>query len=177
MLHTVSTRIVTTLAVAAMAFVGTAATALAVAPTSPQPTEMLADPPPASNPTIARANQIMGLDYRAFDALPKNEQPFDWSNDGCSTPWSPGTPILGDFNDDFFRACIQHDFGYANYGVGGLALSPNENTRGWIDDRLLEEMRRICNNEVSFIDRPIRHVFATTFHTGVRNFGHSAFYS
>ena len=181
MLHTLGThiarRVATTLAIAAMAVVGTATMALAVTPAAPQPIAVLSDPPPPTNPTIARANEIMSLDYKGFDALPKNEPPFDWSNDGCSTPWLPNTAILGDFNDDFFRACIQHDFGYANYGVGGLALSPNENTRGWIDDRLLEEMRRICNNEVSFIDRPICHIFAVTFHTAVRNFGRSAFYS
>jgi hypothetical protein len=179
--HSVSTRtarrIATTLAIAAMALAGAAATAVAATPAPPQPVEVQSGPPPATNPTIARANQIMSLDYKGFDALPKNEAPFDWSTDHCSTPWSPGTPILGDFNDDFERACDLHDFGYANYGAGGLALSTNEDTRAWIDDRLLQEMRRICNNEVSFLDRPLCHVFAVTFHTAVRNFGRGPFYS
>lgn len=34
--------------------------------------------------------------------------------------------------------------GYRNYGHG-LALSPNEDTRNWIDDRFHAEMNRICD--------------------------------
>jgi hypothetical protein len=117
----------------------------------------------------------MGLDYKAFDALPKNEAPFNWSADGCSNP-AGSVPVLGDFDDDFFRACLIHDFGYRNYGHG-LALSPNEDTRGWIDDRLLQETRRICNNEVPFLDRPICHAVAGAFWTAVRNFGRDSFYN
>jgi hypothetical protein len=173
----IARRIATTLAISAMAFAGTTATALAAAPAPPQSPEVQSDPPPATNPTIARANQIMGLDYAAFDRLPKNEPPFDWSNDHCSNPFGDTLPILGDFNDDFSRACDQHDFGYANYGAGGLQLSMNENTRGWIDDRLLQEMRRICNNEVPFLDIPFCHTAATAFYGAVRTFGRSAFYS
>jgi hypothetical protein len=85
-------------------------------------------------------------------------------------------PVLGDFDDDFFRACALHDFGYRNYGHG-LALSPNEDTRGWIDDRLLQETRRICNNEVPFLDRLICHGVASAFWTAVRNFGRDSFYN
>jgi hypothetical protein len=173
----IARRIATTFAIATMAFVGTAATALAATPAPPQSPEVQSDPPPATNPTIARANQIMSMDYAAFGRLSKNEPPFNWSSDHCSTPWSPGTPILGDFNDDFERACDQHDFGYANYGIGGLELSPNEGTRAWIDDRLQQEMRRICNNEVPFLDIPLCHTFATAFYGAVRTFGRGPFYS
>jgi len=171
------TRLVaTTLAIATMVFGGAAAPALAAtASPSKQATAALSDPPAPTNPTIARANQIMGLDYKAFDALPKNEAPFDWGNDGCSNP-AGSVPVLGDFDDDFFRACVLHDFGYRNYGHG-LALSPNEDTRGWIDDRLLQETRRICNNEVPFLDRLICHGVASAFWTAVRTFGRGSFYN
>jgi hypothetical protein len=101
-----------TLAIATMSLAAMTATALAAPSAQRQdPVTIQADPPPATNPTIARANQIMGLDYRAFDQLPKNEPPFDWSTNGCSTPWPQGAPIIGDFDDDFRRACDQHDFG------------------------------------------------------------------
>ncbi len=80
----IARRIATTLAIATMAFAGAAATALAATPAAPQQPEVLSDPPPATNPTIARANQIMSLDYAAFDRLPKNEPPFDWSTNHCS---------------------------------------------------------------------------------------------
>jgi hypothetical protein len=56
-------RVAATLVVATMAFGGAAAPALAgTASPSKQATGALSDPPAPTNPTIERANQIMGLD-------------------------------------------------------------------------------------------------------------------
>lgn len=61
---------------------------------------------------------------------------FDWSDDSCS--WTP--PYL---RERFHIACIQHDFGYRNFGKG-LTLARTENARAWIDNRFKAEMYRIC---------------------------------
>lgn len=81
------------------------------------------------------ADRIMNLSYGDFAEHPRDE-PFDWSTDGCTG--------IGEF---FAPACVQHDFGYRNYGAQGtLKLSPVEDTRKWIDDRFLSEMRRLCRD-------------------------------
>ncbi|QEU92132.1 hypothetical protein CP970_15570 [Streptomyces kanamyceticus] len=83
------------------------------------------------------ADRIMGLsrlDFINHDHIP----PFDWDTDGC-TFWPDGV---------FYEACAQHDFGYRNYGNHGsthLSLSPTEETKAWLDERLHNQMRFACN--------------------------------
>jgi hypothetical protein len=86
------------------------------------------------------ADRIMNLTAAQFA---KHEQvaPFDWSTDGCTG----STPGYGEL---FRQPCTQHDFGYRNYGgQGELKLSPTEETRDWIDQRFLEEMKRVCGQQ------------------------------
>ena len=81
----------------------------------------------------ADADRIMNLTYGDFANHPRVE-PFDWSTDGCTG-----------IGETFAPACVQHDFGYRNYGNhGALKLSPTEETRAWIDERFWHEMRRMC---------------------------------
>lgn len=102
----------------------------------------LAGPPAPSNPTIARANQIMSLEYEQFVQTP-HEAPFEWSTDGCSSP-VPADP----YRTVFDSACRQHDFGYRNYGAHyALKLSVTRETKDWIDTRFSAEMRQTCEDE------------------------------
>jgi hypothetical protein len=66
---------------------------------------------------------------------------FDWDSDSCS--WTPSS-----WKKLFDPACQQHDFGYRNFG-NGLTLGRDENTRKWIDDRFVTEMKAICNYRFS----------------------------
>lgn len=92
---------------------------------------------------LQRADFLMNRTYGQFPAYAQHrEAPFDWNTDGCTgTPW-PWSKV-------FRAACVMHDFGYRNYGRQGttrLQLDPTDNRRKWIDDRLLQEMKRICND-------------------------------
>lgn len=111
------------------------------------------------------------LAYKRKYAHKGSNRRFNWSADGCSNP--PGTDL--DFKDDFTPACILHDFGYRNFGRG-LKLGRNEDTRGWIDDRFLSEMRRICNNDVPWTDIAFCHGAAGAWWTSLRHGGRDAFY-
>ncbi|MFI0417414.1 phospholipase A2 [Spongiactinospora sp. 9N601] len=84
------------------------------------------------------ADLIMNLGYADF-AEQSQAEPFDWTTDGCTA-----TPPRQARR--FRQACEQHDFGYRNYGRGGLALWPEEDGRKWIDSRFLTEMRAICRD-------------------------------
>ncbi|WP_188274867.1 phospholipase A2 [Streptomyces sp. CBMA152] len=115
-----------------------------------------------------RADFLMARTYREFPAYAQqHEQPFDWDTDGCSPP----TPRL--WAQVFHDACVIHDFGYRNYGGQRLRLDPTEARRKSIDDRLLEEMLRICH------DRPDALAncadTARTMYQVVRQFGGLAF--
>jgi Prokaryotic phospholipase A2 len=123
-----------------------------------------------------RAKWIMNRTYSDFEdykrkyARTRVNRRFDWTADGCSNP--PGTDL--DFKDDFTPACVQHDFGYRNFG--GRKLGRNEDTRGWIDDRFLSEMRRICNNDVPWTDIGFCHGAAAAWWASLRHGGRDAFY-
>ncbi|MFK8912195.1 phospholipase A2 [Streptomyces sp. YS-3] len=117
-----------------------------------------------------RADFLMARTYREFPTYAQqHEKPFDWGTDGCSPP----TPRL--WAQVFHDACLIHDFGYHNYGGQRLRLDPTEARRTSIDDRLLEEMLRICH------DRPGALAncpgTARTMYQAVRQYGGPAFYA
>jgi hypothetical protein len=98
---------------------------------------------PRPDPVEEEAVRIMQLSYPDFlDVKESEPPPFNWHDDGCSA-WGQ----LGVFSLVFDGPCKQHDFGYRNFGRGGLALSPNEDVRAWIDDRLQKEMQRACDSK------------------------------
>ena len=68
--------------------------------------------------------------------------PFDWNSNGCRFG-----EITGPYRDSFGRACHRHDFGYRNYGFGGLALETTEARRTRIDDRLRDDLNGICRSD------------------------------
>ncbi|MGH2941312.1 MAG: phospholipase A2 [Solirubrobacteraceae bacterium] len=136
--------------------------------------------PAAQADVRSDADAIMNMNYNAFVAYKAQHHPtpFDWSDDGCS-----GLPVIKKIYANLFnKPCQMHDFGYRNYGTrsGGLALSPNEDTRAWIDGRLSEEMVRLCRET---FDKPLQAVnkAACLAESGyiwgvVRNVGPKAFY-
>jgi hypothetical protein len=142
---------------------------------------MMAAPASAqSAPSIKqRADAIMNMSYGQFASYKRDVHPapFNWTTDGCSY-----TPAA--WADLFRQPCDQHDFGYWNYGHSdhqrGLELGVNENTRGWIDHRLLEEMDRVCDDKYSAWWRKANKIAcrreADVIYGGVRNLGRDAYY-
>lgn len=100
---------------------------------------------PAAAPTLReQADAIMNLTYVEFAETP-HTPPFNWTNDGCSVPTG-----YAPYSEVFRPACVQHDFGYRNYGAhDALKLSPTRATKDWIDGRFRTEMRRICDDRNS----------------------------
>lgn len=118
----------------------------------------------------------MQLPYEEFMTFPRDSE-FDWSSDGCSTPW-----YVAD-EDKFDSICRQHDFGYRNFGGRGLRLSPTEETRKMIDDRLFFELHRLCTNTYRMSANPFGlndHEGclqnARLYHIGVRERGAEYFF-
>lgn len=100
---------------------------------------LLAGAPPAEASTLLerQAVHLVAIDYHAFLLVKaKAPPPFDWSTDGCTK--TPRAWAL-----TFSEPCEQHDFGYRNLGRG-LRLQRTEDTRLWVDRRLLTETRRVC---------------------------------
>jgi hypothetical protein len=143
-------------------------------------------PPPPPPPDRSRqryrqqADRIMRLHYPAFIKLKreksKHPSPFDWTDDGCSGP----LVIKEAYRHVFDQPCQQHDFGYRNYGQPkGLKLGRNEDVRAWIDKRLLQEMRRLCNTKLRNLPQPLTTCLAEAgaVWTAVRHGGRDAFYN
>jgi hypothetical protein len=140
----------------------------------------LAAAPAAHAATLRQqADAIMNKDYKSFVAYKKKvlstygPYVFNWTDDGCSNPTPPAWKSL------FNQPCQIHDFGYRNYGRG-LKLGRNEDTRAWIDKRLLQEMVRLCKDKYSAWYRYPNKVAcldeAGIIYTAVRNGGRGAFY-
>lgn len=134
------------------------------------------------------------LDFKAAAQNRDNPLGLIWADNGCSAPWqlNLALPHFSLWSGYFNGPCEQHDFGYRNYGTDGTGkgLSPTEDTRRWVDDRLLTEMNRVCDNIprylddhdlAYFLDRNMDpqsecRSFAGMFHWGVRNRGMDSFY-
>lgn len=163
-----ATRILSGLALSG-ALLGTTVTTAAASPGQPTDVQIGAQAVQAAAP-LQRADFLMNQTYRQFPAYAqRREAPFDWTADGCTaTPW-PWSKV-------FRAACVIHDFGYRNYGNHGttrLHLDPTENRRKWIDERLLQEMQRICND--GRLGLPCKSA-ATTIYGAVRAYGRSLFH-
>ncbi|MGP3988864.1 phospholipase A2 [Streptomyces sp. 3N207] len=140
------------------------------------PGTAVAAPVPASAPADsavrAEADRLMGLSYQEF-AKARHVAPFNWTTDGCSVPIG-----LAPYSEVFRPACVQHDFGYRNYGRDHeLKLDPTRKTKNWIDGRFRTEMRRICADRY-----PEQRRFhncrsaAETYYLGVQIGGDGAFF-
>ncbi|MER7112563.1 phospholipase A2 [Streptomyces sp. NPDC000229] len=119
-----------------------------------------------------QADQIMSLTYREFASTPRVE-PFNWTTDGCSVPTG-----FAPYSEVFRPACVQHDFGYRNYGAHHeLKLSPTRETKNWIDSRFRTEMERVCQD--TYVT-PLAHMncvnAAQAYHVAVSFGGDPAFF-
>jgi hypothetical protein len=125
--------------------IGSAALAAAVLALAIPTGTAVADP---ACPTKCQAINIMNLTYGQFTSLrnsPTRPGAFDWSSDGCSGPHTNPIDWLKPFYAMHNAPCLQHDFGYRNFG-NGLRLERTEDRRAWIDGRFLTEMRRNCDD-------------------------------
>lgn len=92
---------------------------------------------------LVQADGYMNLPLETFNTMRQlHPPPFDWAADGCSFG-----EVSGPFRDAFNRACNRHDFGYRNYGGGGLALDVTEARRARVDDRLRDDLNGVCRGE------------------------------
>lgn len=145
------------------------------APAPKKPASAPKKPAPALRScTRERADSAVNRTAESFSTL-RQTKPWkcDWTSDGCSSPMPPSWRPL------FKPACLQHDFGYRNYGHG-LALGSNEAVRDWIDGRQLTEMKRICEREFllkgELLDYAHCETAAEIVWAGLRHFGRDAFY-
>lgn len=88
---------------------------------------------------------------------------FDWSDDGCSPP----TPEY--LRQRFRNPCVQHDFGYRNFGKG-LTLGRTESDRARIDNKFRTEMWAVCARSFSGRARTVCRAEASTMWAAVRTF-------
>ena len=107
---------------------------------------IITSPAASASPSDLRgeADQVMNMKYLEFVRYKSDvhSEGFNWDSDGCSGPGA----IKPVYRSLFNRPCQQHDFGYRNYGRkdGRLQLSPDEDTRAWVDARWAQEMERVC---------------------------------
>jgi hypothetical protein len=133
---------------------------------------------PSHQQAMQMAYAVMQKHYLEFTRF-RNDRParfnwFDWSADGCSGRFNVQVFYRGLFR----RPCLQHDFGYRNYG-SKRRLSRNEKTRAWVDWRLKVEMVNLCRRNWGRFN-PLRHRClekAGIVYAGVRNLGRDAFYN
>ena len=126
----------------------------------------------ASNYT--KAVKYMKLKHTDF-VKAKKVKPFIWKHNGCSVPTGYAPYMV-----TFTKSCIQHDFGYRNFGSGtkgGLKLKPNQATKSWIDARFRTEMKRACKTKYKK-GNPLKmcNKAADAYWTGVRVGGKKAFF-
>lgn len=126
----------------------------------------------ASNYT--KAVKYMKLKHTDF-VKSKKVKPFIWKHNGCSVPTGYAPYMV-----TFTKSCIQHDFGYRNFGSGtkgGLKLKPTQSTKTWIDARFRTEMKRACKTKYKK-GNPLKmcNKAADAYWTGVRVGGKKAFF-
>ncbi|MBO8196651.1 hypothetical protein ITI46_34230 [Streptomyces oryzae] len=147
-------------------------TASAMLGTLAVPGTAVAAPVRADSTVRAEADRLMNLPYQEF-AKASHVPPFNWTSDGCSVPTG-----LAPYSKVFRPACVQHDFGYRNYGADHeLKLDPTRRTKNWIDGRFRTEMRRICEDTYK---APLRLTncrnAAQAYYLGVQIGGDRAFF-
>lgn len=125
---------------------------------------------PAEAATVKqRAVSIMNLTYKKFAQAPR-EKPFEWSTDGCSSPI---------YDRDMIPACVQHDFGYRNFGNHyALKLEVTRARKDWIDKRFQTEMHRICDHKYTrgSSNHDVCGRNADIMYTAVQLFGDSSYF-
>ncbi|MDQ0988910.1 phospholipase A2 [Streptomyces sp. V3I7] len=132
-----------------------------------------AAPSSATEPTVReQADVLMNLPYEQFNAA-AHVPPFNWTTDGCSVPTG-----FAPYSRVFQPACVQHDFGYRNYGARWeLKLDPTRSAKEWIDGRFRTEMHRVCDNTYTL---PLTHAgcdnAAEAYYAAVRIGGDRAFF-
>jgi len=118
------------------------------------------------------ADGYMQLPLQTFQNLRGvRPPPYNWQSGGCSFG-----EISGPFRDAFDRACARHEFGYRNYGAGGLALDPTEGRRTRVDDRLREDLHGICQGQHAGLLQTPCMVSAQAVYAGARAAGRNWFF-
>lgn len=128
----------------------------------------------AQTPTQRATDLEFNVSMATFlAARATGEAPFDWTSDGCSTP---AIQDLAKWNGTFTNPCLQHDFGYRNFGVGGVVQNATESMRTQIDNKFKQDMYDVCR-PMSLGKRVECQFVASAYYNVVRNVGGAAFYS
>ncbi len=121
----------------------------------------------------ATADGYMQLPLQTFQNLRGvRPPPYNWESRGCSFG-----EISGPFRDSFDRACARHEFGYRNYGAGGLALDTTEARRTRVDDRLRDDLTSLCHGEHRGLTETPCLLAAQTVYAGARAAGRNWFFT
>ncbi len=132
-------------------------------------------PLPANAPRallVTTADGYMQLPLETFQNLRGvRPPPYNWESRGCAFG-----EISGPFRDSFDRACARHEFGYRNYGAGGLALDTTEARRTRIDDRLRDDLNGLCRSEHGGVLTTPCLAAAQTVYAGARAAGRNWFF-
>lgn len=121
---------------------------------------------------LATADGYMQLPLQTFQNLRGvRPPPYNWESHGCSFG-----EISGPFREAFDRACARHEFGYRNYGAGGLALDTTEGRRTRVDDRLRDDLHGICQGQHQGLLQTPCMVAAQTVYAGARAAGRNWFF-
>ena len=140
-----------------------------------QPAATVATPLSALSPRsllVLTADGYMQLPLQTFQNLRGvRPPPYNWESRGCSFG-----EISGPFRDAFDRACARHEFGYRNYGAGGLALDTTEGRRTRVDDRLRDDLQGICHGQHQGLLETPCLVAAQTVYAGARVAGRNWFF-
>lgn len=122
---------------------------------------------------VGVADGYMQLPLETFQNLRGvRPPPYNWESRGCSFG-----EISGPFRDSFDRACARHEFGYRNYGAGGLALDTTEARRTRVDDRLRDDLNGLCRGEHRGLGETPCLIAAQTVYAGARAAGRNWFFS
>ena len=120
----------------------------------------------------ATADGYMQVPLESFlAARALHHPPYNWNSSGCRFG-----EVTGPYRDSFSRACARHDFGYRNYGAGGLALDTTEARRTRIDDRLRDDLNGICRADHGGLQETPCVALAQVLYASARATGASWFF-
>lgn len=135
---------------------------------------------PPVKPTLKGAEAIFIQGTKEFmQAKQLKGGGYNWSDNGCSVPTTVKiVAVTSNFAAKYFKnQCIQHDFGYANFG----RLDPTENRRKWVDDHFYSRMVARCGDKDIVMTMPLGALpsaclaHASAFYAAVRKYGKSHF--
>lgn len=101
----------------------------------------------ARDADMADMERIEGLPLSVFlGEKAEAVSPYDWSDDGCSSPIELAKVVSDLVLRRFESSCQRHDWGYRNFGkLDTKGFQPTDSRRRKVDDLLLRDMLEQCD--------------------------------